>query len=232
MRRPLVSLPLANCVEPRFVGGRLRRLPLLVGISAVMLSGATEARAGLCSTAALGTYLSAGFSCSIGDVVYSAFIYSDTVTGGANSVLPSSITVTPIVTPGNSGFTWTFATPLDAATGQTNDAEFQFNAITLITELDHLSGTFDGALSGTGTFDTVLPLPFLSSLNFGPTSGVTVHTTLDLAGGTAGDAALTSFSDELSEVPERGSLAMLAVGLAALAGLKGLRRAKHKMYTS
>jgi len=65
-------------------------------LAVVLVATSVVGRAGACASASLTTYDSAGFSCSIGNLVFSNFAYIGTSGGGATAIPDSAITVTPM----------------------------------------------------------------------------------------------------------------------------------------
>jgi len=234
-------------------------------ISAILLLDAAPARSvplpplpppppiPACMTQTLDNYINLGMTgCAIDDKIFAGFSYTP-----PNGVNPTArqITVTPITTPLNPGFTFT-ADPewevngADASYLLTyhvfvrgaaiKDAslllrgEFTVNQASIgVLENLCLEGIFDATgACFFGTFDFLLAT--FPGGNIGedattfrpPVFFIDVATELMLSAGNASSAVLPSFREQFSEVPAPSSMLLLSVGLAG--ALRWLKRSGRR----
>src|SRR5215510_3757993 len=135
----------------------MKKLMLMsaIGMMAVSMASAINT----CPTGSLSaagyttaTGASNGFTCQIGNLQFSGF--SETFSPNPGGIGPASLTVTPIVTPGNEGFTFTaFWSAVNIGGGpagrNTEDSTIFFTVTDLAGALIHDLGVgFNGAFGG------------------------------------------------------------------------------------
>lgn len=113
-----------------------------------------------CPTASLNTYLSAGFSCELGNEVFSDFSYGSSASGGATALPSGGIDVVTVGSSGSgasiiqpgSGEGFEFIGDWSATTGQTSDSVIQFqDAVTGGSLQDAAIAQLASGVLGTGT---------------------------------------------------------------------------------
>jgi len=184
-------------------------------------------------------YLGAGFTCTTGNLTFSAFGYSSTANPAGLAIPPSGVSVTNILTTGNEGFQ--FAGGWNVGTQAGNISSFQdsllsFTVTGFITDL-HLffNGSFTGTgLSGvaetyclnhtlqgcpagsSGQISVTNPPPaFNAVVFFAPVTSVSVSKDINVTSGTNGTASISQVINTFSS-PEPLSFVLLGSGLLGL----------------
>jgi len=125
---------------------------LLLFLACLILVSPVFAGPMQCPAGAYTLYLVANFSCTInGNLTYTNFAGGNGTGNPTGVAIPaSSITVTPITTPGNEGFQ--FSSGWNVTTNQDGTSSFQDNLLTFVVigSLNDLHLTFNGAFQGTG----------------------------------------------------------------------------------
>jgi hypothetical protein len=181
-----------------------------------------SAFAGACNSDTLADYITEG-SCTIGDLTFSDFGYSDIQDG---AVAPSTSTIT--VAPATSGTGLDFSSVWIAATDQFAQSTITYTVTTTnpggITDLDLVLGntTTEELSSAPTLFTTLGPgsnIPEDSTV-FPPVDTLNLTKIISVSGGATGGVAqigsvLNLFSEGTSPVPEP-SLLILFTGLLAI----------------
>lgn len=224
----------------------------IVMMLAVLVGSASAAPLCTAIGSTMPAYVGQGsVGCTIGDKLFSNFVYLSTASGTGISVPSSAVTMTPVnagtLDPGPgivfSSSGW--SVPSVALVNSFVDSSIAFD----VTVLDGRPIIDDGylsltgfALSGTGTVDiteTISPSgtqlqvdgsgPFVSHKFFTPVSSVHVLKELlvTVPGGTSpGSASITSFEEDFSQNPEPVGTILVGSGLLALGFLR--RRATSR----
>jgi len=208
---------------------------LVLGLSSLAEAGPVPAVA--CSMDTLSTYLTPGFSCTIGTLSFSDFTYSSAAFGGATAVPAAGITVTHI-TGTEDGFQ--FEAPWSVSSSQGEDSAIGYTVTaTGSTISDVVLGMagFAVAHGGDVAVGETLESPPLSLLVFANQTGtqasdsitgltstsLTVVKDIALAGND-GVATLSIVDNEFSvkgvgrSTPEPSSILLFGAGLVGLAG--------------
>ena len=227
------------------------RILVLSAMTLVAFVGSASA-APLCTAigSTMAAYVAQGaVGCTIGDKLFSSFLYGSTGSGTGVAVPASQVFLTPVgagtFNPGIIFSSNAWLVPSVGATNSFVDSSIAFD----VTVLDGRPIIDDGylsltgfALSGTGIVDiteTISPSgtqlqvdgsgPFVSHKFFTP--GSQVHVLKDLLvtvpGGTSpGSASITSFEEDFSQIPEPVGTILVGSGLLALGFLR--RRATSR----
>lgn len=192
------------------------------------------------------TYFGGGYSCTIGDLLFSNFSY---VGSGTNPISAGQITVDTVT---NDGIGLSFHAPWTAAAGMTSDGTIDFTVTALsggnviedfgLAQTSGVSGDGSASVAENGcgpapcvaTGGSIYVLTFQDSgarsaqgeTTFTPVSSVDVEKDISVNGNT-GFATLSVVQDTFSQVPEPLSLGLMGGGLA-LVGLTRLRRRAKK----
>jgi len=188
-------------------------------------------------------------TCTIDNLQFSTFGFSSSATGGATLPTASGVTVTPITTPLNEGFTFNPGLSVATQPGPTAQAQ----DVTIMFEVTGLNGTlindlsifFNGSFSGTGTtnfsetyctgsfttgcnnFQVQNPPTNLSNhINITPTTTLFITKDVAVNSGTSGSASVSVFDNQFSQVvPIPGALPLFATGLVGLWAVRRRRKA-------
>lgn len=188
------------------------------------------------------TYFGGGYSCQVGDLLFSNFSYT---ASGTNPISAGQITVDTVT---NNGIGLSFHAPWTAAAGMTTDGAIDFTVTVLgggnvledfgLAQTSGVSGDGSASVAENGcgpapclaTGGSIYVLTFQDSgersaqgeTTFNPVSSVEVEKDISVNGNT-GFATISVVQDTFSQVPEPISMGLMGGGLALL-GLVRLRR--------
>jgi len=223
----------------------LKRFSLLfLVLTGLVLCTSAFASTTTCPTASYTAYLGAGFTCTSGNLAFTAFGYSSSANPPGNAIPASGLTVTPQTQDGNEGFQ--FAGGWNVGTQAGGVDSFQDSVVSftvsarVITDL-HLF--FNGSFSGTGSASVVEsyclnhvlagcpagssgslsvtnpPPSFNAVVFFAPVTSVSVSKDIHVDSGTNGTASISQVINTFSS-PEPLSFVLLGSGLLGLGLLR------------
>jgi hypothetical protein len=218
----------------------IKKSVLFLIFAASMLSTSAFASSTTCPTGSYTSYLGAGFTCTSGNLTFSAFGYTSSANPAGIAIPASGLTVSPQTTTGNEGFQ--FAGGWNVGTQAGGVASFQDSVVSFtvsaggITDL-HLF--FNGSFTGTGSSSVVEsyclnhvlagcpagssgsisvtnPAPvFNSVVFFAPVTSVSVSKDIHVDSGTNGTASISQVINTFS-TPEPLTFVLLGSGLLGL----------------
>jgi hypothetical protein len=214
------------------------KLSVLLAITLVFVSAASAAP--LCvAGGTMASYKSLGSGgCTIGNALFSNFIYLSTASGTGAVVPDTAVFLTPAGDTFNPGIVFSTTGWTIPSGSLTDDSLVDSTIKFTVSILDGTSTLEDGtltlssyAVSGTGFADiteTIKPSsiqlqvdsggPFVSHLYFPPTNSVSVLKDLVVAvpQGSTGTASISMFEEDFSEAPEPVSTVLIGSGLLGL----------------
>ena len=207
----------------------MRARSVLSGAAAAAAFASATAAAAPCKTTALSVYTASGFSCTVNDETFSAFTYS------ASSSLPqaSAVTVTPEPSATEPGLKFAANWSASANTGFGIDFAVTPGPGNLITDAS-LATVVPGGVGLVSDFESIKNSHGTGIVNIAAiNTGGTATTSTTFAGQTSISqtegvsilsdglpetlSSITKRFSETAAVPEPSSLALLGVGLSALA---------------
>ncbi|MBV9762118.1 MAG: PEP-CTERM sorting domain-containing protein [Acidobacteriaceae bacterium] len=191
------------------------------------------------------TYFGGGYSCTVGDLLFSNFSYTGS---GTNPISASQITVDTV---SNDGIGLSFHAPWSAGAGMTTDGTIDFTVTVLgggslledfgLAQTSGVSGSGSASVAEDGcgpapclaTGGSIYVLTFQDSgerqaqgeTTFAPVNSVSVEKDISV-NGNSGFATISVVQDTFSQVPEPVSMGMMGGGLALLGLVRLRRRAK------
>jgi hypothetical protein len=214
----------------------MNRLVYLFVVGTLSVSAALASTT-TCPTGSYSAYLGGSFTCTSGNLTFSGFDYTSSASGTA--IPATAVTVTPITTTSNEGFSFQPAGMTVTNTGSTQN--FSDILITYVVTdplgITDIELAFSGSSGGTGLIDpsetycfnqtTVAGCPSghggilntaTLSATFGAVTSIAISKDFSVASGTNGTATLLLINNQYSQsnVPEPLPCALLGSGLAGL----------------
>ena len=185
---------------------------------------------------AIGT-LSGSITCATNALSFSEFQFGASASGGAVLPTPAGISVTPLQTLGNEGFS--FNPNFSVGAGQSQDASILFEVTAAPGDMiSDLFIFFNGASTGTGSTsfsETYCTISFSMGcavfsvpnagqisqhINITPTSTLFITKDFGATGGTSGNGSISLVQNNYSNaVPEPSALILFGSGLLGLGGI-------------
>lgn len=232
----------------------MNRLPILgLALAACLIAPQAWATEACPDGGPLTVYLVSGFSCQIGDLVFSNFTYTPS---GSNQIPAADVTVDTIG-PSGSGATLlgpdiglNFDAPWDATSGNSSDADITFIVTVVggspiisdfgLAQTGGVSGTGSSSVAENGcgpapcnpqggalqvlTFAPSDPTMTQEDTTFSPVDSVEVSKDITVTGGSDGYASITVVQDTFSQVSSVPEPLTPAMIGAGLIGLGVLRK--------
>ncbi len=200
----------------------------------------SSAWASTCASGTLAVYDVPGFTCSLGDITFSNFMYTSSAFGGALAPPDSGVAVTPVTSGFGTDTGLLFTSGWLVASGETIDSSITYDVSTTnpggITDLDLVTagGAANGGLASVAEI-SVAPSESLftefgagpgipsDSVTFPPVMSLDLTKDIGVTGGTSGAAHLSDvynlFSEGTSTMTPEPSLVILCAGLIGLVPL-------------
>jgi hypothetical protein len=222
----------------------MKRLAILFASLGLMASFAA-ATPSACTSETLNNYLVSGFSCTIDNLVFSNFTYSDTA-NNTSPIASTAVNVLPITVPDDEGLEFTAGWSVVQPAEEDSKIGFTVSTVNGLATIDQLGLEFNGNYSGTGsagvtetyckggtltscptTVDQIAvtnPPTVLSitSLSFAGVSTLSVSKDIFVNAGNWGTASISDVNNTYgqSQVPEPGTLCLIGGGLLAVGFLR------------
>jgi hypothetical protein len=220
---------------------------MLVLSAALGLVASFASAAPACTSETLNNYLAAGFSCTIDNLLFSNFTYTDTAIPSSAAIPATAVFVAPITTALDEGLT--FNANWSVSSGQEEDSTIKFSVSTVnhADTIDKLSLVFDGSYTGNGTSGVTEAYCKGGTLTSCPTAegeisvtnpplvlsdttqvftgvntlSVSKDISVDaLTGGTAKISDVENTYGQMGTVPEPATMGLIGGGLLALGFLR------------
>lgn len=222
----------------------MKRFAILLASLAVAASFAV-ATPTACSSETLNNYLVSGFACTIDNLVFSNFTYSDTASG--TSPIPSTaVNVVPITIPDDEGLEFTAGWSVIEPAEEDSNIGFKVSTLNGLATIDQLGLEFNGNHTGTGSSGvtetycpggTLITCPSglqqiavtnpptvlsTTSLTFAAVSSISVSKDIFVDAGNWGTASISNVDNTYGQtgVPEPGTLCLIGGGLLTVGFLR------------